>query len=122
MRSSFIDWLIEQQEADGKAGILSRWVLSEIEFEPLEFHDILERIINDPHGTVDDKAEMKAIAVYCLVDYASFLAEEGIGIKIIEDAEIDKERLNIALKNENYEEAAKLRDRLNKLKDGNKEE
>lgn len=117
MRSSFIDWLLEHQEADGKIGILSRWMLSESEFEPLEFHDILERIINDPHGTVGDKDEMKATAISCLIDYASFLSEQGIGITIIEDAVIDNERLKIALRNENYEEAAKLRDRLNKLKD-----
>lgn len=114
MRSSYIDWLLLQHDRADKTGELSRWVKSQDEFEPVEFHDILERIKES------GESEMTEIAVDSLVEYASMLTEEGAKVFVIDDKELMKERLNIAIKQEKYEEAAKLRDQLKK--NGNKEE
>lgn len=123
MKSSYIHWLMNQSDSVEDVGILSRWVQSEEDFEPVEFHDILERIMQaDPFtfpGTIDI-AQMKEIAVESFVDYATMLAEADSKIFIIDDETIDKERLDIAVRLERYEEAAKLRDKLNGNKDENK--
>jgi hypothetical protein len=107
MRSSFIDWILEQNMRSDNIGVISRWVISEPNFEPVEFHDILEKV---------DNKELRGFAIEALVEYAGEIAEQGLGVKIIDEKEIDQERLNIAISQENYEEAAKLRDRLIKLR------
>ena len=116
MRSSFIDWLIEQQYRPDDVGNLSRWVLAESEFEPLELNDILDRINADPDNTVEDPKKMKEHALSSLVEYGNILYDErdNINLNIISDEAIQQEKLNIAIRNENYEEAAKLRDKINK--------
>lgn len=110
MKSSYITWILEQNLRQDNVGIISRWILDQPEFEPVEFHDILEK-------TKDE--ELRSFAIESLVEYAGTIIEEGAIIKIIDDEEIDKERLNIALKHENYEEAAELRDRLNAIYQSN---
>jgi hypothetical protein len=107
MRSGYIDWLLEQSWRGDNTGTLAKWVIAEKDFSPVEFHDILER-------TTDE--DIKQYAIDSLIEFASQIVDEGKIIKIIEDVEVDKERLNNAVKYENYEEAARLRDRLDAVK------
>lgn len=102
IRSSYIEWLLEQQWRTDEVGELARWVIAEPEFVPLELHDILDRC-NDT---------MKIIAFESFVEFAENIPKDK-PITTISENDIDQERLNIAVSHENYEEAAKLRDKLN---------
>jgi hypothetical protein len=121
MRSSFIDWLLQQHWRNDEVGFLAKWVMNEPDFEPLEFHDLLARIKENPSGTVGDADNMKTAALDSLLAYAAIIAEEGGSINVIDETELTKERLKIAVSQEKYEEAAKLRDKINdKNKDDGK--
>lgn len=103
MRSSYIDWLLEQQWRPDETGELARWVSAKPDLEPLEFQDILEEI--------GDDTDRKQQAFDTLLEFGIIIKEEGADINIIDSAEIDKYKLERAIRNENYEEAARLRDK-----------
>jgi len=119
MRSSYIDWLLDQKDRVDDIGYLAKWVVSE-DFDPVEFPDIVERIKTNPlpdtmMGSGEDNSyNLRAIAYGSLVEYATILAENKSEVFIIDDTELNKEKLKNALRNEDYLEAARLRDELNK--------
>jgi hypothetical protein len=94
--------LLEQYWRDDHIGELSNWILEQ-DFEPIEFHDILERVTDD---------NLKSSAIDSLVEYATTVIDDKTVLKIIDEMEIDKERLKIAIRNERFEEAAVLRDKF----------
>lgn len=115
MQSSFITWLTEQYFRTDSIGSLSKWLKSQKDFEPIEFSDIIDRIKKN-----NETNEMIDIAFQSMLEFAE---ESGIaqgfkngtqGFRIIENKEVLEEKLRQALNSENYEEAAKLRDQLNK--------
>lgn len=59
MRSSFIDWMLEQYWRDDHVGELSRWIIEQPDFEPIEFHDILEK--------VNENDDLKSSAIDSLI-------------------------------------------------------
>jgi len=119
MRSSYIDWLLDQKDRVDDIGYLAKWVVSE-DFDPVEFPDIVERIKTNPlpdtmMGSGEDNSyNLRAIAYGSLVEYATILAENKSEVFIIDDTELNKEKLKNALRNEDYLEAARLRDEFNK--------
>ncbi len=105
MRSSFIDWLEEQKYRKDDVGDISRWIFSKPGFDPLELHDILDEVKGD---TKKIKATIAAFAEYGII-----LKQDLDKVKIIKDEDLDQYKLERAVRNEDYEEAAKLRDKLN---------
>lgn len=123
MRSSYIEWLFEQQYRTDDIGYLVKWVLLQSEFDPVEFPDILDQIEKNPlPDTMMGSSEyhtkrLRSIAYESLVEFATELkGDEPPTIVVIEEKDILEQKLENALKYENYLEAAKLRDELNKLK------
>lgn len=123
MRSSYIEWLFEQQYRTDDIGYLVKWVLLQSEFDPVEFPDILDQIDKNPlpdtmMGSSEDHTKrLRSIAYESLVEFATELkGDEPPTIVVIEEKDILEQKLENALKYENYLEAAKLRDELNKLK------
>ena len=123
MRSSYIEWLFEQQYRIDDIGYLVKWVLSFDEFDPVEFPDILDQIEKNPlpdnmMGSSEHHTKrLRSIAYESLVEFATEIkGDEPPTIVVIEEKDILEQKLENALKYENYLEAAKLRDELNKLK------
>lgn len=104
MRSSFIDWMLEQYWRDDHVGELSRWIIEQPDFEPIEFHDILEK--------VNENDDLKSSAIDSLIEYATTVIDDNTILKVIDDMEVDKERINIAVRQERFEDAAILRDKF----------
>ena len=112
MRSSFIDWLLEQQHRPDRVGTASRWLSREMNdgFDPIELEDIAIRAKNG----------MKDMVIESFLEFGIMLSKTKSKVSIIDDKEIDKEKLKRAVREEKYEEAAKLRDKINGNKDDEK--
>ncbi len=121
MRSSFIKWLVEQNHRIDNIGKISRWVNAEIEtgFEPIELHCVLSRILEKK-----EKKNLIKETQEAFLEFASELfgdvkdIEEMLisGVKIIPEDDVMDAKLDNAVRSENYEEAARLRDQINEKK------
>jgi hypothetical protein len=116
MRSSYIEWLVEQKYRMDDIGLLSRWVLDEMNvgFTPIEFDDVLSRIRDNAERS--RKFFLNSTAYESLVEFATDIPIESISI--IDDSDVLEQRLENAVNNEEYEKAAEIRDEINKNKSG----
>lgn len=110
MKSSFVKWLEKQVIRDDEIGNFSKWIFLH-DFEPIEFSDILDKI-NTSKLTEKELNIYREVAINSLLEFS--LSIDPSKIAIMKETDVQKERLNRAVKNENYEQAAIIRDAIKK--------
>lgn len=112
IRSSYIDWILEQNFRQDAIGDVSRWLHREISegFEPVDMFCLLDRADGDDHLFENIKSGLIEFAMG--LDAYSEISEE----------ETLKSKLQVSLRNEEYLKAAEIRDELNKIKQQRKNE
>ena len=110
-RSSYIDWLLDQNLRTDSIGELSRWLIKEMDngFDPTDMFCILE------HEQVKGNFEKRKTIYEGLAEYGFLIKERND--RIVEISELDalERKLDVAIRNEDYLKAAELRDEINKL-------
>lgn len=108
-RSTYIDWLLEQNLRADQIGDVARWLIKQIDegFDPIDMYCLMERAGEDLHLTESIQEG--------LIEYALMIQRTGGRIQVIGDEETLQMKLESALRNEDYEKAAKLRDEINRL-------
>lgn len=108
-RSTYIDWLLEQSFRPDHIGDAARWLTKKIDegFDPVDMFCLLEATGEDLHLT---EAVQEG-----LVEYAITLQQLGQRVSVITDEEALQMKLDSALRTEDYNKAAQLRDQINKI-------
>jgi hypothetical protein len=109
VRSSYIDWLLEQELRNDGVGDVARWLSAEMDkgFEPVDMFCLLDRTDGNDHLFESIKGG--------LVEFAMTLKQ----YTEISDAEATESKLEVALRNEEYLKAAELRDQLKNIRKNN---
>lgn len=112
LRSSYIDWMLEQNFRQDSIGDVSRWLHKEMleGFEPVDMFCMLDRAGNDDHLFESIKNGLIEFSMG-LHAYSEISEEETL-----------KSKLDVSLRNEEYLKAAEIRDELNKIKEQRKNE
>lgn len=110
-RSSYINWLLDQNLRRDPIGDLSRWLIKEMDngFDPTDMFCILE------HEQVKDDFEKRKVIYEGLAEYGFLIKERNDKIVEISDLDALERKLDVAIKNEDYLKAAELRDEIKKL-------
>lgn len=106
VRSSYIDWLLEQNFRKDAIGDVSRWLHDEMSngFEPVDMFCLLDRADGNDHLFENIKGGLVEFAMG-LESYSEITDEQTL-----------KSKLDVSLRNEDYLKAAEIRDELNKIK------
>jgi len=108
IRSSYIDWLMDQSHRSDEIGDASRWLIRHMRsgFEPIDMFDLLDKAASETNLEGLDISIKRG-----LVEFATGLESYT---EISEEQTLES-KLEAALREEDYKKAARLRDEMDIL-------